>query len=255
MHFLGQSQVPLKCLSICYRRLFLTYGLYWTGFITDSCIQHSWVSADRQISVCLGRACTDQDMGKQDGAQILFPCRRVSTGGEKDRDQERDRDGCSRCAGGRAQRWGEQGDSPSLHRSQSERILPVLACCCAQTNRLWILSKRQAECLAHQQPVFPTGKWPVAKGRAFKETTKFYTHTIHVANNFRKPKEHGAFMTGWGWAGCTAAASSSSHYLRSSFAEMMSCIYKLGRADQGTALTEGKEQAVVRNCSAQKWLY
>lgn len=75
-----------------------------------------------------------------------------------------------------------------------------------------------------------------------------------MANNFRKPKEHGAFMTGWGWAGCSAAASSS-HYLRSSFAKkqrLMSYIYKPGRADQGTALTEGKEQAVVRNCSAQK---
>lgn len=33
---------------------------------------------------------------------------------------------------------------------------------------------------------------------------------------------------------------------------LMSYIYKLGRADQGTALTEEKEQAVVRNCSAQK---
>lgn len=73
-----------------------------------------------------------------------------------------------------------------------------------------------------------------------------------MANNFRKLKEHGAFMTGWGWAGCAAAASSSSHYLRSSFAEMMSYIYKLGRADQGTALTDGMEQAVVRNRSAQK---
>lgn len=76
-----------------------------------------------------------------------------------------------------------------------------------------------------------------------------------MANNFRKPKEHGAFTTGWGWAGCRAAASSSSHYLHSSFAKkqrLMSYIYKLGRADQGTALTEEKEQAVVRNCSAQK---
>lgn len=78
-----------------------------------------------------------------------------------------------------------------------------------------------------------------------------------MVNKFRKPKEHGALMTGWGWAGCSAAAaaSSSSYYLHRSFAKkqrVMSYIYKLGRADWGTALTEGKEQAVVRNCSAQK---
>lgn len=71
-----------------------------------------------------------------------------------------------------------RGEWGYLGRSQSGCILPVLAHCCAQTNRLWILSKRQAEYLPHQQPVFPTGKWLVAKGRAFRETTKFCTHTI-----------------------------------------------------------------------------
>lgn len=90
------------------------------------------------------------------------------------------------------------GDRRYLDWSQSGCILPVLAHCCAQTNRLWILSKWQADCPPHQQPVFPTGKWPpVAKGRAFRETTKFYTHMIHMANNSGKPEKHWAFTTAW----------------------------------------------------------
>lgn len=103
------------------------------------------------------------------------------------------------CARAERQWWRRAvwGDLRYLGGSQSGCILPVLAHCCAQTNRLWILSKWQADCPPHQQPVFPTGKWPpVAKGGAFKET-KFYTHTIHVANNSRMPKKQGAFMTGW----------------------------------------------------------
>lgn len=73
------------------------------------------------------------------------------------------------------------GDLRYLDGSQSGCILPVLAHCCAQTHQLWVLYKWQADCPPHHQPVFPTGKWPpVAKGRAFREKTKFYTHTIHM---------------------------------------------------------------------------
>ena len=174
---------------MCYGELFFTYRLYWTGFNSDSWLQHSWVSADRQITICFGRVC-HQSRHRQAALRanygLLWACQHRQGGGPV----------LTLMRGRQRAVWGD--DQCYLDRSQSGCILPVLAQCCTQTNRLWILSRWQADWPPHQQPVFPTGKRPpVAKGRAFRETTKFHTHMIHVANDSRKPKKQGAFTTDW----------------------------------------------------------